>query len=312
MAGKTLQPVHLYCAAIALAGGVVIAGAAVLAGTSPGWLSSPAFWVLSGCVVIGELIPLRIPRRTGDGEVTISTTFAFALLLCAGLLPAIVAQAVASAVQDVIARKPPWRVAFNVGQLAITLAASAVVLHLVRGWGPPLGSRFGGQDALAIMAASLVFFATNMSVVAPAIALHSRMPLVGYLRSDFTFNMSVSAVLLCIAPIVVTTIDFSPVLFPLFFIPTFAIWHGGRQAAHTAYVEYQAMHDSLTDLPNRLHFREAVATELAEAGSPRGAVLLIDLDRFKEINDTLGHHHGDLVLGELGPRLTSAFAEDDL
>src|SRR4051812_48831480 len=150
------------------------------------------------------------------------------------------------------------------------------------------------------------------SIVVTTIALHSRMPLVGYLRSDFTFNMSVSAVLLCIAPIVVTTIDFSPVLFPLFFIPTFAIWHGGRQAAHTAYVEYQAMHDSPTHLPNRLHFREAVGTELAEAGSPRGAVLLIDLDRFKEINDTLGHHHGDLVLGQLGPRLCSAFDPDDL
>jgi diguanylate cyclase (GGDEF)-like protein len=66
---------------------------------------------------------------------------------------------------------------------------------------------------------------------------------------------------------------------------------------------HQAMHDSLTALPNRLMF-DRFATE-ALGGSARGAVLLLDLDRFKEINDTLGHAAGDAVLQEVGARLSA-------
>jgi diguanylate cyclase (GGDEF)-like protein len=313
MLKRTLQPVHLYCAAISLAGtGAIVAAAAIAGMGGARELRDPVFWGLCLSVVVGELVALRIPRRTGDGEVTISTTFAFALLLSAGVFPAMAAQAVASALQDAMTRKPLWRIAFNVGAISLTLGASAVALHFVGGVGPPLASRFDAMDAVAIGGAALVFFATNMSVVAPAIALHSRTPLLGYLRSDLTFNMSVSAVLLCVAPIVVTTLKFSPVLFPLFFVPIFAIWRGGRQAAHTAYVEHQAMHDSLTGLPNRLQFRQAVDAALSAPDHPAGAVILIDLDNFKEINDTLGHHHGDIVLRQLGPRLNSAFRSVDL
>jgi diguanylate cyclase (GGDEF)-like protein len=70
-------------------------------------------------------------------------------------------------------------------------------------------------------------------------------------------------------------------------------------------IEHQALHDDLTGLPNRAFFRESAAQAFAEARELGGgvAVLLIDLDRFKEINDTLGHESGDLLLAELGDRL---------
>jgi diguanylate cyclase (GGDEF)-like protein len=70
-------------------------------------------------------------------------------------------------------------------------------------------------------------------------------------------------------------------------------------------IEHQALHDDLTGLPNRAFFRESAERALAEARELGGgvAVLLIDLDRFKEINDTLGHESGDLLLAELGDRL---------
>jgi diguanylate cyclase (GGDEF)-like protein/PAS domain S-box-containing protein len=74
---------------------------------------------------------------------------------------------------------------------------------------------------------------------------------------------------------------------------------------HLISLEYQARHDPLTGLANRVHLREwleAGMQAIAEGGR-RGALLLVDLDRFKEINDTLGHQVGDALLIRLSRRL---------
>jgi diguanylate cyclase (GGDEF)-like protein len=72
--------------------------------------------------------------------------------------------------------------------------------------------------------------------------------------------------------------------------------------------------DELTGLANRESFRTAVETRIAKAGETGGSfpVLLMDLDRFKEVNDTLGHHYGDVLLRELGPRLVATVGERGL
>ena len=77
--------------------------------------------------------------------------------------------------------------------------------------------------------------------------------------------------------------------------------------------EYQALHDPLTGLPNRVLFRDRVAQALfaCDRAGGRVAILVMDLDRFKEVNDTLGHHAGDVLLAELGARLTGALRESD-
>jgi diguanylate cyclase (GGDEF)-like protein len=78
--------------------------------------------------------------------------------------------------------------------------------------------------------------------------------------------------------------------------------------------EFQALHDSLTGMPNRMHFHKRLLEEIETAKEQRSkmAVILIDLDHFKEINDTLGHHFGDMLLQEIGPRLASVLRDDDL
>jgi hypothetical protein len=113
---RRVAPVHRYCGAVALAGGVLLV---VLALASDGDRVRDARTVsalLAVGVLLGELLPLKIPRRGEHEELTVSTTFAFALLLVAGLFPAVAAQAAASVVQDVASRKPVWRIAFNIGQ----------------------------------------------------------------------------------------------------------------------------------------------------------------------------------------------------
>jgi diguanylate cyclase (GGDEF)-like protein len=74
-----------------------------------------------------------------------------------------------------------------------------------------------------------------------------------------------------------------------------------RLRYEVAQKEYVALHDLLTGLPNRRRFNQLV--EEAVAANQRAAVILMDLDRFKEINDALGHDTGDALLREIGPRL---------
>ena len=87
--------------------------------------------------------------------------------------------------------------------------------------------------------------------------------------------------------------------------------HLRRQAAQN---EHLALHDRLTGLPNRALFQEAVrqAVGAAKREMNSTAVMLMDLDRFKEVNDTLGHHFGDLLLKEVGERLRACLRESDM
>lgn len=87
-----------------------------------------------------------------------------------------------------------------------------------------------------------------------------------------------------------------------------------EQRGLTERLEFQARHDSLTGLPNRSYFIELLEAALQDASDRSGAlaVLFIDLDRFKQINDILGHAMGDRLLKEVGQRLKRLLTEDDL
>jgi diguanylate cyclase (GGDEF)-like protein len=76
---------------------------------------------------------------------------------------------------------------------------------------------------------------------------------------------------------------------------------------------YQALHDPLTDLPNRTLFqdRTSVALRTAARSGATVAVLLLDLNRFKEVNDTLGHHYGDHLLLQVAERLRESLRDAD-
>jgi diguanylate cyclase (GGDEF)-like protein len=81
----------------------------------------------------------------------------------------------------------------------------------------------------------------------------------------------------------------------------------------TELIEHQALHDSLTGLPNRALFRDRIeqALLLSIREGTEFTVMMIDLDRFKEVNDTLGHHAGDLLLQTLSERLLGELRASD-
>jgi diguanylate cyclase (GGDEF)-like protein len=79
-------------------------------------------------------------------------------------------------------------------------------------------------------------------------------------------------------------------------------------------IKYQAYHDALTGLPNRKHFNDYLTNAVAEAATSdeKLAVVFIDLDRFKLINDSLGHDFGDLLLRSICHRLRDFLHDDDM
>lgn len=83
-----------------------------------------------------------------------------------------------------------------------------------------------------------------------------------------------------------------------------------REAEHQ--LQYLATHDTLTNLPNRLQLQQRLAYSLEHAQDQKVAVFFLDLDHFKNVNDTAGHAAGDTLLCEVAKRLSSCVRSDDL
>jgi diguanylate cyclase (GGDEF)-like protein len=269
-----------------------------------------AFAALSVGVVVGEMVPVRLPLRGGEEETNLSTVFAFALLIHSGLAAAAVAQVAASLVQDVVARKPVWRAAFNAGQYVLCLAAASEVLS-ASGLHPGAGVGIATlRNVTAMVLAGGAFFAVNFLVVGAAVAGYQGTPLRTHLRNDLKTAVLMAGVSVSLAPLVLAALEQSPLLLALFVLPFIAVRRSGQLACDSA---FQAMHDTLTGLPNRARFRRLVDEAIAGAeGAGRFAVMLLDLNRFKDINDTLGHHYGDLLLQTAASRLRGGLRDSDV
>jgi diguanylate cyclase (GGDEF)-like protein len=81
-------------------------------------------------------------------------------------------------------------------------------------------------------------------------------------------------------------------------------------------IEFEARHDALTGLPNRSSFERIVETELTKehlrSADELAVIMMMDLDRFKEVNDTLGHSAGDVVLNDFAKRICAQLGPNDV
>jgi diguanylate cyclase (GGDEF)-like protein len=300
-----------FVAATAVAGVALVAGVLLRDGGAVFAQIDGLVVLFAFAILVAELFPLDVPGH--EGQATFSITFAFALLLARGVAVVIVVHVACVLIADLVRRSPRPKLIFNAAQYALSWGAAGAVLALAHpGASGATGLEFLGSAGVpAIVAAAATFLLANtvLASTPPALAVGDS-PLT-HIRADLAFQVLSTTVLMSLVPVVLVVADYDLALIPLLWIPLVAIELGGRQAVIN---QHQATHDTLTGLPNRAHLHDRLAGALqraAEDGTLVG-VLMMDLDGFKEINDTLGHHHGDLLLQRVAERLRDETRPTDL
>jgi diguanylate cyclase (GGDEF)-like protein len=313
MDARTSKKVSLYLTAVCAVGLPALIFS-VWNGLDQLWAHDSQFAVLAPLIILGEAFPIRVPRGDDYEELTVSTTFAFALLLMAGPATALFAMAVASIASDATRRRPLSRTAFNVAQYSLSLLSSAAILERLDV--SALGARTVRlADLGAFVVAGIAFFAVNDALPGIAHALSKGLRgrrIVAFLFEDLPFQAGTAAALISMAPLVVAAANNTLVLVVLLAAPLIAVY---RSAAALARTSHEALHDPLTGLANRAQLYRTLALMFGgddAAPSHTFALCLVDLDRFKEVNDSLGHAIGDELLQAVAERLRSAIGESDL
>jgi diguanylate cyclase (GGDEF)-like protein len=307
---KRIDPVDRYVAAVILAGGLCTAALFAWNAGELHLVLTPEVALFALCALVGDFLPLKVFTRGAEGEVTTSTCFAVAAMLAAGPLAALIALAGTNLIADGLRRKPPKKIFFNVGQYAVTVAVSGAVLELTTGLPRAHSPHLVPADLAGVLLTTVVFFIFNATFVSTVIALVTRANVIRYLAQDLSSQVSTAGLLLGLAPVVLLAADFALPAIALLFLPLFAVHRGGSEAIAK---EHQALHDALTGLPNRDLFRDRIeqAVRASRRTGDTAVVMIMDLDHFKEINDTLGHHMGDLLLEEVARRLSATLREAD-
>jgi diguanylate cyclase (GGDEF)-like protein len=299
-----LPAVVVVLAAVVLTGAVhrqFAREGALFPGGSTGW----AFAVLTG-VIVAHLVALGRDRwwsGTGSGA-----ALTLAVLLLYGQVPALLVS-LAVVVLVGAARHTRWREAVLHGAVDVLgVSAAAGLLWLLgvrasveRPWGPA-GWQLTAVPVMVAAAGVYLFVTRVLGWLAFVRPIPSVTTIV---RTALVRQVMIAVALLGISPLVVVVAAATPVLLPLFAVPLIGLdstlWIARRRAE-------EQLRDPLTGLPNRQWLLERIWSTLADAGrnGSRSALVLIDLDRFRSVNDTLGHMAGDRLLLQIAERLRAA------
>ena len=292
-----------------------VVGAAVVDGAL--WLGwperfeplPPAFWILAVLALAVDAQPYVIADRRAGWVILPSICFTFAILLAWGFVPALAVQLVAVGVAGARLRRPARRVLHLTVQHAGALAAAALVAGL---FGLRIGIAPHWHDALPTVAAASAWIVTRHGL-AELIARRRPVTRRPWPAQRRDVELFATAALLLLSPVVLTAARAGPTLAPLILLALHAVHRMVRSAGE---FERASRVDALTGLPNRRALQASVAERVAGNGPRRPerrlALLLLDLDRFRNVNDAFGHPLGDRLLVEVGRRLADVVPQHDL
>ncbi|MET9924546.1 MULTISPECIES: bifunctional diguanylate cyclase/phosphodiesterase [unclassified Streptomyces] len=261
--------------------------------------------VLTG-IIVGHLVALGRDRWWGGTGSGAALTLAVLLLygwLPAGLVSLVVVVLVGSA------RRHRWWQGLlhgavdilGIAAAALVLAAFGVVPTVERPW-LPLDWSIAAVPEL-VLTASTYLLVTRVLLWYAGAPQNGGLPTIA--RTALLRQGLVAVALLGLAPLICVVAMSMPVVLPLFAVPLIALdstlWIARARAE-------EQLRDPLTGLPNRQWLLERTwsALEDAESVGTRSALVLIDLDRFRAVNDTLGHLAGDRLLLQIAERLRLA------
>jgi diguanylate cyclase (GGDEF)-like protein len=278
---------------------------------------SPAtYWLLAVLAVVADLRPF--PPPGGQRSVVFpSICFTFAILLMWGFAAAVVVQTAAVVASAVRMQHRPWRAAFNAAQYAIAFGAAALVLLATEGQPFAPGGKPGWTDVGLALAAAAVWFVVNNVLVTTAVALRFGGSWWRALGENLADDALPTGSLLLLAPVLVGTTRASAALIPLVIVPLLAV---NRMARLSSEQNRAVRTDPLTRLANRKALQIEVGDHISACArrtsvddrEHRFALMILDIDRFKYVNDALGHAVGDRLLVEIAQRIDRAVPDGHL
>ncbi|MCL6737518.1 putative bifunctional diguanylate cyclase/phosphodiesterase [Streptomyces neyagawaensis] len=298
----------LPAAIVGLAGAILGAGFyRAFAGQHALFPSGAVGWALALLtgIIVGHLVAMGRARwwgGTGSGA-----ALTLAVLILYGWLPAgMVSLTVVVLVG--IARRGRWRQGVLHGAVDILgIGAGALVLRVFgrvpsveQPWDPETWNLYAAPQVALV---AVAYLAVTRALLWYLAAPRGGVPTVA--RTALVRQGLVAVALFGIAPLICVVATAQPLLLPLFAIPLIALdstlWIARARAE-------EQLRDPLTGLPNRQWLLERTWTALddAERIGARSALMLIDLDRFRSVNDTLGHLAGDRLLLQIADRLRVA------
>ncbi|HET7902353.1 MAG TPA: EAL domain-containing protein [Candidatus Nanopelagicales bacterium] len=296
--------------AVLVGWGLVLLAALMISWTDIEYMGLPLL-MMAALVFFGELRPVITSESYLAAGVPISTAFVFATMYLWGLTPAILLEATAVLLSEMMLRKELWKLLFNVGQYVISVTAAWSVLWFAGVSTTPTSERAGfeSHDLLWIGLSWVAYHLTNLVLVAGTAGSGGQSFWESFTEDFWYYTVSTFSVL-AVSPFIALMTVNAWVLVPLLLLPLVAVY---KTASTSLQNQRQALHDALTDLPNRMLLHQRVEAAISEARREETgmALFILDLDRFKEVNDTLGHPAGDALLEVVARRLLGAVRPGD-
>jgi diguanylate cyclase (GGDEF)-like protein len=303
---------------------VIVLGAAIVAvcvaGLHHGDVSAlvrrPAYWLVVAPMAVTALRPVAPKGRSGDGTFAL-VVFLFALLLRVGLPTAVALCTVTMVIRGAIYRQALHRNLFNAAQHVVTLSASWLVLQAFHIDATPLHPwtftepSLRASEMVAVGLAGLAYLVVNNGSVYIAMSIIEDTSIISIAREEAGHILAVGIAMVSLSPLVLVVMVHEWPLVPLFYPALISLYHN---AASSVANEHDALHDWLTGLGNRELLHREATRALDAAPRPGGgvAVLVLDVDRFKSVNDTLGHAAGDRLLQIVAERLMAVVRPADV